>query len=130
MTETMGRLSHHDLTVDVAGLDRRDEIGAMAQAIDVFKQSMIEADRLRADQAAEHEAARQRHDVLETAVAQFETAVGGVIRGLSREAEELQSSAKSMLDAAQQSSHQATTVAAASEQASANVQTAAAAGKS
>ncbi len=129
MTETMGRLSHHDLTVAVAGLDRSDEIGAMAQAINVFKQNMIDADRLRADQAAEHEAARQRHNVLAAAVVQFETAVGGVIQGLSREAVELQSSAKSMLDAAQQSSHQATTVAAASEQASASVQSAATAGE-
>jgi len=54
---------------DVPGIERRDEVGAMAQAVEVFKQGLIENERLqaeaetaRAQQAAEREAAAQRQE--------------------------------------------------------------------
>ena len=43
MTGIMGRLANHDLAAEVSGRDRRDEIGAMARAVHVFKDSMIES---------------------------------------------------------------------------------------
>ena len=46
ITEAMKRLAGHDLSTDIVGLGRKDEIGAMAAAVQVFKDSMIEADRL------------------------------------------------------------------------------------
>jgi methyl-accepting chemotaxis protein len=48
--EVMRRLSGGDKTVEIAGGERRDEAGAMARAVQVFKENMIEADRLRAEQ--------------------------------------------------------------------------------
>src|SRR5262249_39570095 len=53
MTATMRQLAAHDLTAEVDGGDRKDELGAMAAAVQVFKDNMIEADRLAAEQAAE-----------------------------------------------------------------------------
>lgn len=54
MTRLMGRLAKHDLSVKINGTDRKDEVGKMARAIEVFKDSMIEGDRLAA--ALEHQA--------------------------------------------------------------------------
>src|SRR5579875_2312572 len=52
MTEVMRRLAHHDTTVSVIGISRGDEIGAMAGAVQVFKEAAIEQARLET-QAAE-----------------------------------------------------------------------------
>jgi diguanylate cyclase (GGDEF)-like protein len=49
MTRLMGRLAKHDLSVKIHGTDRKDEVGKMACAIEVFRDSMIEGDRLSAE---------------------------------------------------------------------------------
>ena len=54
LTATMSRLASGDVSDEIAGAERGDEIGAMAAAVRVFKDNMIEAERL----AAEKEAAR------------------------------------------------------------------------
>ena len=48
LTAAMARLAQHDLTIVISGIGRKDEIGAMAGAVEVFKDSMGEADRLAA----------------------------------------------------------------------------------
>ncbi len=55
MTAAMERLAAHDLTTEVAGRDRKDEIGTMAAAVQVFKDNMIAAERVAAEQAADNE---------------------------------------------------------------------------
>jgi len=60
MVETMGRLAGGNTAIDVPGRGRGDEIGAMATAVTVFHDSMIEADRLRAEQASAQEQAQQK----------------------------------------------------------------------
>jgi methyl-accepting chemotaxis protein len=59
----MGALASGDLTVAINGRDRRDEVGAMSRAVEVFKQNAIERRRLEAEAAAtraEAEAERER----------------------------------------------------------------------
>ena len=46
MTKTMNRLSNNDLTVDILGSDRTDEIGKMADAMIIFKANAIERQSL------------------------------------------------------------------------------------
>ncbi len=46
MTGVMGRLADHDLTAEITGRDRKDEIGAMAAAVQVFKDNMTRADQM------------------------------------------------------------------------------------
>ena len=48
MVTAMTRLAGGDVKIAIPGIGRRDEIGEMAGAVDVFKNNMIEADRLRA----------------------------------------------------------------------------------
>src|SRR5262245_7539556 len=58
MTTAMKKLSDGDLAVEIPALGRTDEIGSMAQAVQVFKDNAIEKDRLDAQLKAEDE--RQR----------------------------------------------------------------------
>jgi methyl-accepting chemotaxis protein len=51
MTSAMARLAGGDLTVAIPAAERGDEIGEMAKAVEVFKNSMTEAEQLRAEQA-------------------------------------------------------------------------------
>lgn len=62
--EAMERLSHGDHTVQVPGTARRDEIGEMARAVEVFKENAVAMVRLRQEQdniRAEADAAGRAH---------------------------------------------------------------------
>jgi methyl-accepting chemotaxis protein len=56
MTTTMNALAEGDLSVEVPGLARRDEIGAMARAVEVFKVNAVERARLEEQAVREEEA--------------------------------------------------------------------------
>jgi methyl-accepting chemotaxis protein len=123
MTGTMTRLAGGDKTVEIPARDSNDEIGEMAKAVDVFKQNMIRADELAAEQKAEQAKKEQRQVAVEGFIATFETGVRGSLDTLASAATEMRATSQSMSATAEETSAQATTVAAAAEQASANVQT-------
>ncbi len=58
MTGAMGELADGKLETEVPALDRRDEIGAMAKAVQVFKQNAVDKLRMEAEQRAAEEAQR------------------------------------------------------------------------
>ena len=128
LTDQMLVLSDGDKTVEITGAERGDEIGSMARAVEVFKQNALKKEQLEQEQAErDARAAEQRkRDLMELADA-FEASVMGVVQGVGSAASQMQSSAGSMSETAQQTSERSTTVAAASQQASANVQTVASA---
>ena len=128
MTAAMRRLADRDMTTQIPGISRGDEIGQMAGAVQVFKESMIHADQLSIEQETSKvaTAAAQRAAMNQTADA-FEAKVGSLVSMLSSGAAELQATAQSMSATATQTNQQATTVAAAAEEASAGVQTVASA---
>jgi methyl-accepting chemotaxis protein len=123
MVSAMTRLAGGDVGLVIPGLGRRDEIGEMADAVEVFKNNMIEAERLRAQQLeAEKRQAEQRKADMRQLADAFESAVGEIVETVSSAATELEASADTLTQAAERSQRLATTVAAASEQASTNVQ--------
>ncbi len=122
MTAAMRRLAAHDLNVDIAGAGRGDEIGAMADAVLVFKDSMITADRLAAEQAEERAGKERRAQALDALVRGFEAAVAGLIALQSAAATELQATARTMTGAAGQATERGAAVAGASADSSASVQ--------
>jgi len=128
MVTAMTGLAGGDAKIAIPGLGRTDEIGEMAGAVEVFKNNMIEAARLRAEQlaAGQRQAAQRKADMRELANA-FEGAVGEVVDTVSSAATELEASANTLTKAAEQSQSLATTVAAASEEASTNVRSVASA---
>ena len=123
MVSAMTRLAGGDFKIAIPGLGRKDEIGEMAGAVEVFKNNMIEAERLRAEQleAEQRQAEQRKADMRELANA-FEGAVGEIVETVSSAATELEASANTLTKAAERSQSLATTVAAASEEASTNVQ--------
>jgi methyl-accepting chemotaxis protein len=128
MSTIMGRLANMDFHVEIPDKTRRDEIGQMAAALDVFKDKMIQNEILCEEQKqAEARAAADRHAAMVKLANDFEGAVGSVIESVSASANELNATATSMAATAEETAHQATSVSAASEQASANVQSVAAA---
>ncbi|HTP85220.1 MAG TPA: methyl-accepting chemotaxis protein [Alphaproteobacteria bacterium] len=126
-TEIMGKLAKHDLSVEIEGGDRKDEVGQMVRAVQVFKDSMIEGDRLAAEQKAEQARKEQRQVAIEGFIKTFDESVSGALNTLASASTEMQSTAQSMSSTAEETTRQATAVAAASEQASTNVQTVASA---
>ncbi len=127
ITGVMGRLADHDLSVEIAGADRKDEIGAMAQAVRVFKDGMAETERLSAAQKAEQAAKEERTKRVNALTSDFDASIGSVVQSVSAQAGQMQSSAQSLSTTAEEATRQTSAVAAASEEASSNVQTVASA---
>ena len=128
MREVMARLARGDTSVAVPGVGRKDEVGAMAEAVRVFKDGMIETERLRADQETQkHKAEAERRQAMLDLAARFEASVGGIVESVASAAMELQTTSQSMASTSKETTQRSTTVAAASEQATQNVQTVASA---
>ena len=127
LTATMSRLAGGDVSDEISGSDRDDEIGAMAAAVRVFKDNMIKADRLAAEKEAENDIKMRRARVLDELARAFEAKVTELVGGLSSASAVMEDTAQSMSTTAAATNRQAGVVAAASEQTSANVQTVASA---
>jgi methyl-accepting chemotaxis protein len=128
MTAAMRKIAGGDTATIIPAQERRDEVGAMAQSVQVFKDNMIEAVRLRGEQdELKKTAEAEKHGLLGRMADDFEHGVRGSLDALTGAAVELRATSNSMSTAAGEASQQATTVAAVAEQASANVQTVAAA---
>jgi methyl-accepting chemotaxis protein len=84
----MIRLAGGDLALEVPGNTRRDEIGGMARAVEVFRNAGVEKARVEAAAETaqrEAQALRQRTEAERTAaVAQQQQVVGSLAHGLSR----------------------------------------------
>ncbi|MFZ0812113.1 MAG: methyl-accepting chemotaxis protein [Bradyrhizobium sp.] len=124
----MDALSKGELNLPVADAGRSDEVGEMARTVMVFKDAMVETNRLRAEQVeAEQRQMRERKDDMHRMADSFEGAVGQIIATVSSASSQLESSAGVLTSTATRSENLATKVAGASEEASSNVQSVASA---
>jgi len=123
MTQTMGEMANGNHDVTVLGTQRGDEVGQMAEAVEVFRRNMIETERLQAEAAAKQRAELDRAQKLRDVTHSFETDAQSMTEQVASAATELEQTAQSLSGIADQSTERATMVAAASEQTSANVQT-------
>jgi methyl-accepting chemotaxis protein len=122
MTEAMGELAKGDTSIGIPSVGCHDEIGDMAGAVQIFKDSMIEAERLRAEQAeTERRMAAQRKADMHQLANDFQSAVGNIIDSVSSASTELEAAAGTLTKTAATTQSLSTSVAAASEEASANV---------
>ncbi|WP_457105808.1 methyl-accepting chemotaxis protein [Methylobacterium sp. P5_C11] len=126
-TRLMGRLASGDLDAPVTGAERRDEIGAMIRAVQVFKDAMIAKRTADAAAAIEAEAKARRATVLGDLTARFEADISALTGSLAGAASEMETTAQAMTRVASQATQQAATVAGAAAETSGNVQTVAAA---
>jgi methyl-accepting chemotaxis protein len=124
MTEAMKQLADGEREIDVPGKDRGDEVGLMAQAVEVFKENAAAVEQLQREQEEQQEKTAEETRQAALALAdEFDENVGGVVGAVSAAADHMQSSAKVMTSTADESTQRSSAVAAAAEQASANVQT-------
>ncbi len=123
MTDAMRRLAEGDKSVEIPAHGRKDEVGAMADAVEVFKQNAIEAERLAAEQEAARAERERRAAAIESLTRDFDLKVSQVLNIVTGACTELDATAQTLSATAEQTNSQATTVAAATEQASASVQT-------
>ncbi|MBT4889574.1 MAG: HAMP domain-containing protein, partial [Rhodospirillales bacterium] len=152
ITDTMTEMSGGNANVEIPAKDRADEVGDIAEAVQVFKDGMIERQELREeaeneriareqrqkerDEAAEKErlaqetANREEHErneaklkFLTDVTGEFESRIGEVVETVAGAATQLLSSSSTMATTAEQTNAQSLAVASASEEASSNVQT-------
>ncbi|AWN51123.1 methyl-accepting chemotaxis protein [Methylobacterium sp. 17Sr1-1] len=128
ISAAMRRLAGGDVAVVVPSAGRQNEIGAMASAVQVFKDNLIHTRTLEEETIlARASAEEQRRAGMRQIADVFERAVGGIVRQVSASATELQATAQTMTATATQTAAQSTAVAAAAEEAASNVGTVAAA---
>jgi methyl-accepting chemotaxis protein len=129
LTSGMKELAGGNFGVVLPGLDRKDEVGDMAQAVEAFK--VLAEQRARDEAEAkikqDLDAAKQRKADMIKLADSFESAVGEIIETVSSASTELEASASTLTSTAQRAQELTTMVAAASEEASTNVQSVASA---
>jgi len=128
MTSAMRKLAAGDTAAEVPARDRGDEVGAMAQSLQIFKDNLIETGRLRGEQdALKLDAEIGKKKLMSQMADEFQNALRASLDTLAKSAETMRAMSQSMSSTAKETSHQATTVAVAAGQATTNVQTVAAA---
>lgn len=123
MTQAMRRLADGDKSITVPATERKDEIGEMAGAVEVFKLNAIEAERLEREQAAARAEREQRTAKIDSLTADFDARISRILTVVTRACGEMDKTAEALSANAEQTSRQSEAVAAATEQASASVQT-------
>jgi len=123
LQRSMQLLSDGDLESEVYQSHQHDEIASMASSLQIFRESMIEARSLSADQDTDRSAKAERAARMEARIVEFEATVRTALDGLQGSADSMQTTAASMSATADQSSALVNAVASAAEETSVNVQT-------
>lgn len=124
----MTALAGGDLKISVPGTERRDEIGAMARTVEVFRESAIQKAAVEARQAElEREAVTKRTTLLEQLANDLDAKVSAIVRDLGQGVHGMTdriATLRGVTDSARSMSQE---VSAATEQTTANMQSVAAA---
>lgn len=122
MTRAMRRLARNDLDVKIPAEDRTDEIGAMSQALAIFKSNAEERLRLEAEAGANMKAQQRRQTQIDDLLQQFRAEVQTCLQTVSSSADQLQSSATSLNSISSNTSDRAQSANEASGHSAQNVQ--------
>ncbi|MCP4936161.1 MAG: HAMP domain-containing protein, partial [bacterium] len=122
LADQMQRLAENNLEVDIAATDNKDEIGDMARAVLVFKESAIKSQHDEEQKARERHEKEQQRTAMDKVTTDFSTNIGEIVETVSSASTELNATAQSMTGISQQTSNQAADASTASEQTSSNVQ--------
>jgi methyl-accepting chemotaxis protein len=127
IAQALRRLAGGELTIETPYTGRRDEIGAIADSLGVFKETAVAAEKLTAERERQRALQEQRAKTLAELTRLFDQGVTGVLETVGAAATELQATASSMASAAEQTSRQSTAAMSAAEEAAVNVGTVASA---
>ena len=123
MVREMNKLARGNFDVVLPGLNRTDEVGAMAKAVEIFKVRAMERARseAEAEDAKKRAAAAVRQDEMRKFAASFEAAVGNIVEVVSFESKGLEKAASTMMANADATKQFSDVVARAANEASTNV---------
>ncbi|MBR1274534.1 methyl-accepting chemotaxis protein [Bradyrhizobium sp. AUGA SZCCT0283] len=129
LSVSMEELAGGNFAVVLPGLGRKDELGAVAAAVEKFKVVSEQKAREEAEAKIKQDqiAAQQRKVEMVRLADSFEAAVGEIVETVSSASTELEASASTLTATAERAQQVTTMVAAASEEASTNVQSVASA---
>jgi methyl-accepting chemotaxis protein len=128
MTEVMRRLADGGLDVSIPSLARKDEVGAMAMAVQIFRENALRVRDMEAEQSAlkQRNEAERKADMTRVAN-DFEATIGQIVKVVSSASSDIEGAAATLTKSAETTQALSTNVAAASTQSSTNVNSAAAA---
>ena len=121
LADNMRRLANSDISVAVADTWRHDEVGAMAQAVEVFRDNAVARRHLEESKAEEAAARRARRERVDAAVGEFRSKVDQVLASLASGTDELETVAGHLATVAQATFEQAREAADATDKAKENV---------
>ena len=126
-TDALDRLAGNDLGIDIAGTERKDELGAMARSTEVLRQGLAEGERLREEAKLQELRSSERLKTERDQIADsFERSMGALADAFAHSSSEVSSAARNLSATAEETSRQARAAGGAAGQASNNVQTVAA----
>ena len=123
LSDAMQNLTSGRVDVDVPASHRRDELGDMAKAVQVFKDNLIKMAQLAQEQRREQDQKEERQRKVNSYIAEFEVTMLSILEGLSGAEAVMQKASADMGAGARHTKMRAIAVAAASEQSAANVAT-------
>ena len=126
-TAALRRLAAGEIATAIPGVGRRDEIGQMAEAAGVFRDSMIQAQTLSEEQRAQHVQREERATRREELTRDFDASAGALLMEVDAAASGMQEACRTMTEIAAATARQTGSAAQSAHQASTNVQTVAAA---
>jgi methyl-accepting chemotaxis protein len=127
IVKPMQALGQGHLSAEVPHQGETTEIGAMADALQVFKDALIAKKAADAAAARDAESKIERGRRVDGITRDFETLIGEIVSTVSSASAQLESSAGTLTSTAHRSKQLATSVAAASEEATTNVRSVASA---
>lgn len=130
MTSAMRELADGNTAITVPGRERSDEIGAMAGAVEVFRQNAIERERLTSESEKDQLQRAERQRAIEALIMEFRDSVGAMLEGVSGNMEQMRKTAHHLTTIASQTADLTEQTASASDDSSSNAATAAEAAES
>jgi methyl-accepting chemotaxis protein len=127
ITESMRRLAKHDMTVEIPGIGRKDEIGTMVEAVQVFKDNMIKADKMETERHQDQSMRARRQEEVDQLVGFFGRSMSGVFESSSAASADMAKTSSLLAESATESGEQTKLVMHEIGQTSASVETVAAA---
>ncbi|MEP3112794.1 methyl-accepting chemotaxis protein [Nisaea sp.] len=127
MTELMGEMAEGNLDITVSGTERKDEIGSMAAAVEVFKRNGLEQREQKAREAEKQAQESERHQKMEGYTRSFDAEMVSALKIVEEAVNSVRVSSETMASNAQNTTGLSQDAAAAIEEANANIQTVASA---
>jgi methyl-accepting chemotaxis protein len=125
LTGAMRDLAGGRTDIEIPGVERHDELGTMAGAVEVFRENALERVKLEQMSKEDTLVQMQRAETITQATLDYERAAGDMLRAVAAASAELEATALTMTAAAERTNHMAISVAAAAEESTVCASTAA-----